>query len=74
MGPKCDTAALQRRDRVRVLRKERGLSQEAFALAASIRVNRLSSIERGVANPSFLLLLAISRALRVKMSVLVEAN
>jgi transcriptional regulator with XRE-family HTH domain len=58
--------------RVRKLREERGLSQESLAWEAGIHYNHLSSIERGIANPSFLVLLAISRELGVRVSELVQ--
>ncbi|HKO57417.1 MAG TPA: helix-turn-helix transcriptional regulator [Thermoanaerobaculia bacterium] len=72
MAPRRDTAALRRLGtRVRKERDARGLSQEALAWEAKIHTNHLSSIERGEANPSFLVLLSISRVLGVKLSELV---
>lgn len=55
-----------------MLREERGLSQEALAQEAGIHVNHVSSIERGAANPSVLVLLAIARAVRKSLSVVVD--
>ena len=49
--------------RVRELRQARGLSQEALAFDAGIHVNHLSSLERGEANPSFLVLLSLAKVL-----------
>lgn len=49
--------------RIRVLRLERGLSQEALADAAKIGRSYMSGIERGVRNCSTLHLVRIARAL-----------
>jgi transcriptional regulator with XRE-family HTH domain len=73
MAPRRDKAAMRRLgERVRKLREERGVSQESVAFDAGIHVNHLSSIERGVANPSFLVLLAVSKVLGVKLSAVVD--
>jgi transcriptional regulator with XRE-family HTH domain len=58
--------------RVRALRVERGLSQEALAFEADLAVNSIATIERGEANPSVAVLLAISRVLKVKVRDLVD--
>lgn len=58
--------------RIRELRKERGLSQSDLAVDADIAVNSIATIERGEANPSIAVLLAISRALKVKVRDLVD--
>jgi transcriptional regulator with XRE-family HTH domain len=67
-------AKAQRRlgERVRQLRRERELSQESLAFDAGIHTNHLSSIERGEANPSFLVLVSIAKVLRVTLSDLVS--
>jgi transcriptional regulator with XRE-family HTH domain len=58
--------ALQRLGaRIRKLREERDLSQEALADAAHIGRSYMSGIERGVRNCSTLHLLRLARALRV---------
>ena len=54
-------------DRVRELRKEGNLSQEKLAEMADIHVNHLRRIELGQANPTYLVLLRIARALGVDM-------
>lgn len=55
LQPKRYTAALRRPGaRVKAIREDRGLSQESVAFDAEIHVNHLSSLEGGVANPSFL--------------------
>lgn len=73
MAPPRDSKALGRLGkRVRELRVSAGLSQEALAFDAGIHVNHLSLLERGEANPSFLVLLSIARVLRVEMSELFD--
>ena len=58
--------------RIREIRGERGLSQEALAFDAGLAVNSIATIERGEANPSVSVLLAICRALKVKLRELVD--
>lgn len=58
--------------RIRELRKERGLSQDTLAFDAGIAVNSVATIERGEANPSVAVLLAISRVLKVRVRDLVD--
>lgn len=58
--------------RVRELREARGITQEALAFDAGIHVNHLSSLERGEANPSYLVLLSIAGVLRVKVAELTD--
>jgi transcriptional regulator with XRE-family HTH domain len=73
MAPPRDTKAMSRLGkRVRELRLAGGLSQETLAFDAGIHVNHLSLLERGEANPSFLVLLSIARVLRVKLSALFD--
>ena len=58
--------------RIRELRKKRGISQEKLAELASVHENHIRRIERGEANPSYLVVLRIARALGVKPSELVD--
>ncbi len=51
--------------RVRELRKQRGYSQEKLAELAGIHENHVRRIEGGIANPSFVVVVKISKALRV---------
>ena len=57
---------------MRELREARGITQEALAFDAGIHVNHLSSLERGEANPSYLVLLSIAGVLRVKVAELTD--
>jgi len=54
--------------RIRALRTERGLSQEALADIAKVGRSYMSGIERGVRNCSTLHLVRLAKALRVKMA------
>ena len=56
--------------RVRDLRHERGYSQEKLAELANIHENHVRRIEGGTANPSYLVLFRIARALGVSPSAL----
>jgi transcriptional regulator with XRE-family HTH domain len=53
--------------RIRQLRAERHLSQEALADVAKIGRSYMSGIERGVRNCSTLHLIRLARALRVRV-------
>ncbi|HEX9982609.1 MAG TPA: helix-turn-helix transcriptional regulator [Thermoanaerobaculia bacterium] len=58
--------------RIREIRKERGLNQEALAFDAGLALNSIATIERGEANPSVAVLLAIARVLKVRVRDLVD--
>jgi transcriptional regulator with XRE-family HTH domain len=58
--------------RIRELRVDRGMSQEALAFEAGLAVNSIATIERGEANPSIAVLLAIARILKVKLRELMD--
>lgn len=57
--------------RVRELRKERGLSQEKLAELASMHENHVRRIEGGTANPSYVVLVKLARALKVTLPELI---
>lgn len=57
---------------IRLLRKERGLSQEALADAAAIDRSHMGKIERGERNVTLLNLFKIAAALGLKTSLLIE--
>jgi transcriptional regulator with XRE-family HTH domain len=56
--------------RVRELRHERGFSQEKLAELAEVHENHIRRIEGGTANPSYLVVARIARALGVNPSAL----
>lgn len=58
--------------RVRALRAERGLSQEALAHEAGIDRTYASQIERAVGNPSLKVLCAIATALKADLGELLD--
>lgn len=58
--------------RIREIRTERGLSQEALAFDAGVALNSIATLERGEANPSVAVLLSIARVLKVKLRDLVD--
>jgi transcriptional regulator with XRE-family HTH domain len=58
--------------RVRALREQRGISQEALADLAEIHRNYISQIEGGKRNLSFFNLVKIARALKVSPAKLIE--
>ena len=68
-----ETAALRALGkRVRELRTKQGDSQESLAERADIHENHLRRVEGGTANPSFLVLVRIARALSVSVSELLR--
>lgn len=56
--------------RLRQLRRERDMTQEQLAEAASISVDMLSNIERGVNAPSFETLEKLANVLRISIKEL----
>jgi len=58
--------------RVRALREQRGISQEALADLAEIHRNYVSQIEGGKRNLSFFNVVKIARALKVTPSKLLD--
>jgi transcriptional regulator with XRE-family HTH domain len=59
--------------RVRELRRERGYSQEKLAEHAGIHENHVRRIEGGTANPSYIVLVKIAKALGVTASELLHS-
>lgn len=53
-------------------REEQGLSQEAFADVCGLHRTYISGIERGVRNPTVIILDKIARALKVPAGQLLE--
>ena len=58
--------------RIRYLRQNKGLSIEALALEAEINRNYLGDLERGMRNPTVVILNKIAKALEVDLSTLFE--
>lgn len=57
---------------VRRIRRERGLSQEELAFECDLHRTYVSGVERGVRNPTILVLQRIARALRARIADLVS--
>ena len=58
--------------RIRYLRQNKGLSIETLALEAEINRNYLGDLERGMRNPTVVVLNKIAKALDVDLSTLFE--
>ena len=58
--------------RIRYLRQKKGLSIEALALEADINRNYLGDLERGVRNPTVIVLNRVAKALDIDLSTLFE--
>lgn len=50
-------------DKIKILRSQKGLSQEGLALSAELDRSYISQIERGVGNPSLLVLCKLAAIL-----------
>ena len=59
-------------ERLRDLRKKRGITQVMLAEATGIPQNHVSSIERGTKVPNLLTLIRLAHALECKVSALVS--
>ena len=58
--------------KIRILRKEKGLSQAKLAAIAGYSDSTISDLEAGLNNPSFASLCNIAKALDIKPSELLE--
>lgn len=54
---------------IKAARLRAGLSQEALALAAEVDRTYVSQLERGIANPSLLILVRLAAALGCKLEL-----
>ncbi|MEM4988332.1 helix-turn-helix transcriptional regulator [Collimonas sp. H4R21] len=59
-------------ERIRKLRKDRGLSQDGFADLCGFDRTYISGIERGRRNPSLLAIEALAKALSVTVAELLD--
>lgn len=57
---------------VKKVRQERGLSQEGLAFECGLHRTYISGVERGVRNPTVLVLEQIAKALKVPAARLLE--
>lgn len=57
---------------IKSLRLNVGLSQEALALAAGVDRTYVSQLERGIANPSLMILYRISKVLGTELQIVFQ--
>lgn len=74
MGHQFDSAKVVLADNLRHLRQQAELSQEGLALTAEVDRSYVSQIERGIGNPSLLILCRLAEVLGVEVSALLQAG
>ena len=74
MGRDYDQIRKQLAHNIRIRRAEKGLSQEALAFEADLDRTYISQIERGVGNPSLLVLCKLAAILGADVSELTSEN
>ena len=67
-----DDARKRLSDKVKKARKKVGLSQEALALQAGINRSYVGQIERGIGNPSLLVLVKLAATLQIDVADLMK--
>ncbi len=67
-----DDARKRLSDKVKKARKRVGLSQEALALQAGINRSYVGQIERGIGNPSLLVLVKLAATLQIDVADLMK--
>lgn len=68
MGQRFDDAKITLADSIRRRRMAQGLSQEALALSAGVDRTYVSQIERGIGNPSLLILCKLCDVLDAELT------
>ncbi len=58
--------------RIEYLRKQKGWSQEDLALESHVNKNYISDLENGRRNPSLMILVRISHALKITLQTLFQ--
>lgn len=61
-------------EEIKAARLAAGLSQEALALQAEVDRTYVSQLERGIANPSLLILHRLADVLRVSLKISIDAG
>lgn len=69
-----DALRAQLADEIKQSRRRLGLSQEALALQAEVDRTYVSQLERGIANPSLLILHRISTVLGMDLSITLQGT
>lgn len=59
-------------ERIFMRRKKKGLSQEDLSILSDVDRTYIGKVEQGKANPSFRILVKISRSLKVRLSELLK--
>jgi transcriptional regulator with XRE-family HTH domain len=72
MAAKHPEAVVNFAQKVRLLRKQKKLSQQEFSEIVGIDRTYASQIERAIANPSLLVILSIAKALNVHVTDLLK--
>lgn len=70
--PRSADVSKQLGRRIRILRKDQGLSQEELAFRSQVHVTYLSGLERGARNPTITVLASVANGLRVSVATLME--
>jgi transcriptional regulator with XRE-family HTH domain len=72
LSPLAERASVRLGTRIRELRRAAGLTQEGLASKASIDAKYVQDIERGDANPTLAMLVALSHAFGVSLAELLD--
>lgn len=59
-------------ERIFIRRKKKGLSQEDLSILSDVDRTYIGKVEQGKANPSFKILVKISRSLKLRLSELLK--